>query len=161
MLDVETGVDETILQTHIGLSKAREMFSGLMDKVVAGSLRVVDRRKDAVALVPAAAMDQLLAAAYPFKPEVYFDGESGVALWLPELAVGAEGEGLEDAQEALVNAVLDYVASWEEELRRAPNHAARFGWVYRVELAEQPDRIRQMLFADNEAPDLRRAPSFL
>lgn len=159
---METTMDEPIqLQTHIGLSKARGMISSLMDKVVAGSLRVISRRKDAVALVPVEAMGQLLAQAYPFHPEAYFDGESGVALWLPELAVGAEGENLEDAQDALVSAVLDYVTTWEEELRRAPNHAARFGWVYRVELAERPDRIRRMLFADSEASDIRRAPSFL
>lgn len=143
------------LQTHIGLSKARGMISSLMDKVVAGSLRVISRRKEAVALVPAEAMEQLLAQAYPFHPEAYFDGESGVALWLPELAVGAEGDDLEEAQDALVNAVLNYVASWEEELQRAPNHAERFGWVYRVELAEQPDRIRRMLFSDGEASDIR------
>lgn len=149
------------LQTHIGLTNARKMISGLMDIVSAGGLRVISRRKEAVAMVPAQALEQLLAEAYPFKPEAYVDGESGVALWLPELAVGAEGDDLEEAQDALVDAVLDYVASWEEELRRAPNHAARFGWVYRVELAERPENIRRLLFNDHEAPDVRRAPSFL
>jgi hypothetical protein len=159
---MEAMMEEAVqLETHIGLTRARQGIHGLMDKVAAGSLRVISRRKEAVALVPAGAMEHLLAQAYPFRPEVYFDGESGVALWLPELAVGGEGDDLDDAQDALVSAVLDYVASWEEELRRAPNHAARFGWVYRVELAEQPDAIRRMLFADSEAPDIRRAPSFL
>ena len=129
--------DAVQLQTHIGLTRAREGIAGLMDKVAAGNLRVISRRKEAVALVPAEAMEHLLAQAYPFHPD------------------------LDDAQDALVSAVLDYVASWEEELRRAPSHAARFGWVYRVELAEQPDAIRRMIFANSEAPDVRRAPSFL
>ncbi len=162
MPDMEAAMEDAAqLQTHIGLTQARQGIHELMTKVAAGGLRVISRRKEAVAMVPAEAMEHLLAEAYPFKPEAYFDGESGVALWLPELGVGAEGDDLDDAQDALVSAVLDYVESWEEELRRAPNHAARFGWVYRVELAEQPDAIRRMLFSDSETPDVRRSPSFL
>ena len=161
MRGMEGTIEEVELRTHIGLTHARKMISGLMDSVLAGGLRVINRRQESVALVSAKALEQLLAEAYRFHPEVYFDGESGVALWLPELGVGAEADDLPEAQDALVGAVLDYVASWEEELRRAPNHAARFGWVYRIELAEQRDAIRLMLFADDEAPHIRAAPSFL
>jgi len=149
------------LETHLGVSKARRMLSDLLDKVHSGGLRVIDRREASVALVDAEMMDFVLARAFPFNPEVYFGEESGVAIWLPELEVFGEGEDLEGAQEALLDAVLDYVPLWEEELRRAPNHVQRFGWVYRIQLAERPERIREMLFEEREATNLRPTPSLL
>jgi hypothetical protein len=148
------------LDTHIGLSKARDGLSPLVDNVISGSLRVIHRRRDSVALVRTEDLEKVLAHAFPFNPEVYF-AEDSVAVWLPELALGGEGDDLAGAQEALLDAVLDYVASWEEELRRVSNHAARYGWVYRVLLAESRDAIRDLLFGEREASNLRTAPSFL
>jgi hypothetical protein len=158
------GMGETLsLETHVGLSKARSMLSRLIDRVAGGNLLVIERRgrDESVALVDAEAMEWVLARAFPFSPEVYFDGESGVAIWLPELGVGAEGDDLDSAEQGLIAAVLDYVASWEEDLRKAPNHANALGWVYRIQLAEHPKRIRDLIFEDREAPDLRPAPSLL
>lgn len=152
---------ETVeLDTHIGISKARDGLSPLVDNVISGSLRVIQRRRDSVALVRAEELEKVLADAFPFNPEVYF-GEDNVAVWLPELAVGGEGDDLASAQDALLDAVLDYVATWEDELRRVPNHAARYGWVYRILLAERRDAIRDLLFRERETSNLRRAPSFL
>ena len=155
-------MDEALsLETHMGLTKARSTLSGLIDKVAGGNLRVIQRRDESVALVDAEALEWVLARAFPFSPEVYFEGESGAAIWLPELGVGAEGDDLDSAEEELVAAVLDYVAAWEEDLRKAPNHADALGWVYRIQLAEHPKRIRDLIFEDREAPNLRRAPSLL
>lgn len=152
---------ETVeLDTHIGISKARDGLSPLVDNVISGNLRVIQRRRDSVALVRAEELEKVLAHAFPFNPEVYF-GEDNVAVWLPELAVGGEGDDLASAQDALLDAVLDYVATWEDELRRVPNHAARYGWVYRILLAERRDAIRDLLFGERETSNLRRAPSFL
>lgn len=149
-----------VLESRINVSKARERLSPIMDDVLGGRLRVINRRRDSVALVRVDDLEKLLALAFPFEPEVYFE-EDGVAIWLPELAVGGEGDRLDSAEEALLDAVLDYVSSWEEELKRTPDHARRYGWVYRVLLADRPDRIREMLFGDREAADIRRTPSFL
>jgi hypothetical protein len=145
---------------HVGASKARGSLSSLIDEVLGGRLRVIDRRRDSVVLIGTDEMERLLALAFPFAPEVYF-GQGTVAVWLPELAVGGEGDDLEGAQEALLEGVIDYAATWEEELRRSPDHARRRGWVYRVQLAGTPERIRRMLFEDHEASELRPAPSLL
>jgi hypothetical protein len=149
------------LETHIGLSRARDGLSPLVDSVISGNLRVIQRPRDSgVALVRAEELEKVLSRVYAFNPEVYF-GEDNVAVWLPELAIGGEGDDLAGAQEALLDAVLNYVATWEEELRRVPNHAARYGWVYRILLAERRDAIRDLLFGEREASNLRTAPSFL
>jgi hypothetical protein len=154
-------MEETLsLETHFRLSKARSMLSGLVDGVQTG-VRVIERRRDSVALIDAKMLERLLAESFPFQPEVYFDGDSGAAIWLPGLEVFGEADDFEGAVDALVRSILGYVALWEEELRVAPSHRDKWGWVYRVQLAERPERIREMLFEEHEAPDLRRASGVL
>jgi hypothetical protein len=148
---------------RFGLADARKMLSALLAWVSSGSGNVVviePRGKRAAVLVDAEEQAQVLARAFPFSPEVFFHDDS-VAVWLPELAVFGQGETLDEAKEDLVDAVLDYADSWyDENLRAAPMHAARAGWLQRIRLAG-PDRVPQVLFNDDEAADVRRAPSVL
>lgn len=130
-------------------SDARREFSSVYDRVSRdGAIVVVERRgSPAVAMVP---LDQLradLAALYRFASEVLFEDDGSVSIWLPELAVYGRGDDLDDAIDDLLDEVEDYVEDWHDHLRHAPNHAARIGWVRRIELAEDRDELRRMLFA--------------
>jgi hypothetical protein len=148
---------------RFGLAEARKMLSALLAWVSSGrgNLIVIEPRgKRAAVLVDAEEHAGLLAKAFPFAPEVFFHDDS-VAIWLPELAVFGEGVNLDEAKEDLVDAVLDYAESWySDNLRAAPLHAERAGWLQRIRLAG-PDRVAGVLFNDDEAPDLRRAPAVL
>jgi hypothetical protein len=148
---------------RFGLADARKMLSALLAWVSSGSGNVVviePRGKPAVALVDVREQEALLAKAFPFSPEVYFHDDS-VAIWLPELAVFGEGADLQEAKDDLVDAVLDYADSWyEDNLKSAPLHAARAGWLQRIRLAGS-DEIAKVLFNDDEAADVRRASPVL
>ncbi|MGH8931392.1 MAG: hypothetical protein ACRDZO_12390 [Egibacteraceae bacterium] len=129
-------------------SDARREFSSVYDRVSGdGAIVVVQRRgSPAVVMVP---LDQLradLAALYPFASEVLFEDDGSVSVWLPELTVYGRGADLDDAIDDLADEVEDYVEDWYARLRHAPNHAARIGWVRRIELAEDRDELRRMLF---------------
>ncbi|MGH2681779.1 MAG: hypothetical protein ACRDIX_00925 [Actinomycetota bacterium] len=150
------------LNTHFGVAAARQMLADLLDRVLSGNIAVIERRGEkGVALVDAREHDRLLARAFPFSPQVYFE-EAGTSIWLPELAVFGQGSDLDEAMDDLVLAVIDYVEAWqEEELNRAPNHEARSGWVHRIQLADRPEAIRQLLIDQDEASDLQAAPPVL
>jgi hypothetical protein len=151
------------LNTHFGFAVARRMLAALLDRVLSGNVAVIERRgARPVVLVDAQAHDKLLAQAFPFNPEVYFEDEGTVSIWLPELGVFGEGDNLDEAMDELVASVLDYVEAWQESgLNRAPNHEARSGWVHRIQLADRPDAIRQLLFDQSEPSDVRGASPVL
>lgn len=153
---------ELRLNTHFGVAAARRMLAGLLDRVLSGNIAVIERRGGrSVVLVDAREHDRLLAEAFPFSPQVYFE-DSGVSVWLPEVGVYGEGKNLDEAMDDLVVAVVDYVEAWQENsLNRAPNHEARSGWVHRIQLADRPDEIRRLLFDQSETSDLPGASSVL
>lgn len=129
-------------------SEARAQLSTLVDDAEKGIVSVVNRRGSRpVVVVDLFREAELLARAFPFTPQV-IPSEEGFWIWVPELAVGGEGEDLAEAEQATIAAVLDYAAAWCEGLGAAPNHAHRWGWVVRVQLADTPEGVRQLLFAD-------------
>jgi hypothetical protein len=90
---------------------------------------------------------QTWAALYPLSPSVRL-GEESVYIWLPELALYAEGKDFEEASWDLVDEVLDYVRDWEAAgLDDAPNHAARRPWVRRIQLIGMSrEKVYRILF---------------
>jgi hypothetical protein len=131
-----------------GFSEARAHLSTLVNDAEKGVVSVVTRRGSRpVVVVDLFREAELLARAFPFAPQV-IPSEEGVWIWVPELAVGGEGEDLPEAEQATVAAVLDYAAAWCDGLGAAPNHAHRWGWVARVQLADTPEGVHQLLFAD-------------
>src|SRR5215217_1558543 len=127
-------------------SEARAQLSALVDDAEKGVVSVVNRRgSPPVLVVDLARQAEALARAFPFAPEVIV-GEDGVSIWVPELGVGGEGRDLTEAEQATAAVVLDYAVAWVEGLKAAPNHAQRWGWVARVQLADTPEGIHKLLF---------------
>ena len=69
-----------------------------------------------------------------------------MSIWLPEFDLYSDGESFDAASWGLVEEALEYVREWEIDLRFAPNHARREGWVRRLELAAVPERAYGVLF---------------
>jgi hypothetical protein len=135
--------------TRIGISEAARSLGSLADDVAAGHVRVIERRGGPKMVLTSLALQrEMLGRCYGFHPEVLSGSAGGVSIWLPELAVYGQGESLDDAESDLVQAVLDYVEDWHDMLQFAPNHAARSGYVLRIDLAESPAQVRQILFPE-------------
>jgi len=96
-------------------------------------------------LAGAAEIAELLAAAFPFAPQVFAE-KTGVEIWLPELEVYGQGSTLAEAQDDLIEAALDFVDAWEAELRAAPNPRGKSGHARRLQLAHDRARVAEVLF---------------
>ena len=132
------------------MSEARKDFSNLVERASRGEWQLVGRRaRVEVVLAGAAEIAELLAAAFPFAPEVFVE-KSGVEIWLPELEVYGRGGTLAEAQDDLVEAALDFVDAWEAELRAAPNQRHKGGHARRVQLAHDQGRVAEVLFGSSE-----------
>lgn len=128
------------------ISQARPKLSPLLDQVEQGDVAVIERRGFKALVVRLDDEQELLARCYGFTPEVRMDPSGAAHIWLPELKLNAQGASLDEAEEDLVVAALDYVEDWLGFLRKAPNHADRAGYVQRLRLAGDPEQVRDMLF---------------
>jgi hypothetical protein len=73
-------------------------------------------------------------------------GRVGVKIVLHEgPPITGEGENLAAAIRALLQNALDYIARWEHELRFDLDHERYWGWVYRLLIAGDDERIRSTL----------------
>ena len=128
-------------------SEARSNLKKVYDDVVRGNVALIKRRGSRpVAVWDVAEAAELLAELFPMDPQVSF-GDGHVAMWLPNLPVHAEGRDFDEAAESLVDALLDYVQLWEEELRHAPNHALNRRYVRQVQLCGgDREQVHRLLF---------------
>ena len=138
------------------MTEARRQLPTLLDKVRGGRWQLIGRRGRPEAVVAdAAQLAELLGACCPFAPEVFIeDGEVGI--YLAELDVHGVGATLEEAEDDLIEAALEYVEDWEDHLYAAPNHRAKVGHVRRLELAGDDAGVRGVLFGEPCAETPRR-----
>lgn len=131
----------------LAFHKAKAGLSGVYDSVEQAGLRVVGRRKSApIALVRRDELVDLYAREHPFTTRMTRSGDR-VSIWLDEFDIYGQGLSIPEAVEDLIDEVEEYVAHWEAELRHAPNHASRTGWVRRIQLAgDDRTEIRQAIF---------------
>jgi prevent-host-death family protein len=136
------------------MAEARRQLPALLDKVRDGHWQLIGRRGRPEAVVAnAAQLAELLAASYPFAPEVFIeDGEVGI--YLAELDVHGVGADIQEAEDDALAAALEYVEDWVDHLHAAPNHRLRSGHVRRLELAADAEEARRVLFGEpfGEAP---------
>lgn len=123
-------------------------MSRLANEVERGEPLVIERRSSRFFMCSVEEVQDALRCCYRFSPEVFFNDDDSVAIWLPELGLHGEGGTLEEAQDDLLDAVCEYIEAWQESLRHAPNHAARRGWVRRLQLAEGDDGLRAVVFGE-------------
>jgi antitoxin of RelE/RelB toxin-antitoxin system len=132
---------------HFAFSEARSKLKHVYDDVERGNVAVIERRGSKPAVVwDRDDLAALLAERFPMDPQVSFD-DGSVAMWLPNLPVHAEGASFDEAAEVLIDALGDYAELWEDQLRHAPNHKAKRGWILQVQLCgNDRDQIRRLLF---------------
>ena len=136
------------------MAEARRQLPALLDKVRDGHWQFIGRRGRPEAVVAnAAQLAELLAASYPFAPEVFIEDDE-VGIYLTELDVHGVGANLQEAEDDVLAAALEYVEDWVDHLHAAPNHRAKAGHVRRLELAGDTEGARRMLFGEpsGEAP---------
>jgi prevent-host-death family protein len=137
------------------MTEARRQLPALLDKVRDGRWQLIGRRgRPEAVIADAAQMAELLRACYPFSPEVFVEQDE-VGIYLTELEVHGTGATLQDAEDDLLEAALDYVEDWEDHLKAAPNHRGNVGYVRRLELAGDAAGVRSVLFGEPPA----QAPS--
>jgi len=82
------------------ISQARPKLSPLLDQVEQGDVAVIERRGFKALVVRLEDEQELLARCYGFTPQVRMDPSGAAHIWLPELALNAQGASLDDAEEA-------------------------------------------------------------
>lgn len=132
------------------ITEAREKFSAIYDRSRDGAVTRIHRQGDpSIAVVPAERLVEALAVLAPLPAEVSFS-EHGVAAWLANAPVHAQGADIDQAARNLVGALRDYAELWEDELHAAPNHQDRWAIIARVQLLGDEELIRVM-FEDDPA----------
>jgi len=136
------------------MTEARRQLPALLDKVRNGRWQLIGRRGRPEAVVAdAAQLAELLGACCPFSPEVFIEADE-VGIYLTGLEVHGVGATLQEAEDDLLEAALEYVEDWEDHLYAAPNHRGNMGYVRRIELAGDAAGVRRVLFGEpsEEAP---------
>ncbi|HEU0132711.1 MAG TPA: hypothetical protein VFQ85_17140 [Mycobacteriales bacterium] len=123
--------------------ESRERFATLLAGA-AEAAQGVRRGEEEYAVVDADQLAADLARVWPFAPEVLYEA-GGVAVWLPELAVYGRGADLDAATADLLAELRVYADEWQAELRFAPNHRDRIGWVRRIQLARDDAALSGLL----------------
>jgi len=133
------------------MTEARRQLPALLENARSGRWQLIGRRgRPEVVVAGAVQLAELLGACCPFTPEVFIEkGEVGI--YLAELDVHGVGATLEEAEDDLIDAALEYVEDWEDHLHAAPNHRGRVGHVRRLELAGDAAELHRVLFGELSA----------
>lgn len=127
--------------------EARDHLRAVLDAAEQGDA-VVLRRDEPLVLLRRDVLDADLAARYPIEPQVSFT-TVGVAMWIDGMPVHAEAGTYDEAEDAFLDALVDYASLWIEELRHAPNHRQHAGRVRRVAIyAGDREELRRAVFGD-------------
>ncbi len=105
----------------------------------------ISRRRSTYCWVDATDLEARLRGRFPFTTQVIFGEDGSVSLWIPELAIYASAATYEKALTDLVEECAVYVDEWEADLRFAPNHRAREGWVRRLQVLPDDEARTQAL----------------
>jgi hypothetical protein len=127
--------------------EARDHFSGLLDEAEKGGVAVV-RRDLPFVVVRRDLYDDVLAGRAPFDVRSSVHG-SQVSFWLDSVPIHAIGNGLDEAEDEFLGALIDYAELWLSELRHAPNHRTNAPLVQRIVMyAGDRDELRRVVFGD-------------
>lgn len=128
--------------------EARDHFREVLDTAENGNVAVV-RRATPVVVVMRDALDEALRVTAPLEVRsAVKDGQ--VVFWLEDAPVLASGADLDSAEDAFLEALVDYAELWFDELRDAPNHRQNKFLALRVAaFAGDLDELRQVVFGDD------------
>jgi hypothetical protein len=145
-----------MIGTTLQFTQAKARLSDVYDEVEQRlGVRVIARQKShPVAIVRRDELARLLEERFPFSTRMSRASDGTVSVWLNEFDIFGRGKEIADAVDDLLDEVEQYVDEWEETLHHAPNHARRAWWVRRVQLAEDRDDLRNIIFP---IPEVGRA----
>ncbi len=127
----------------------RDHQKPVLEQVEKGGVSVL-RRSEALVILRRQMIDPILAREAKFLVKSSVDTDQ-VALWLEEIPVHAVGVDLDEAEEGLLDALIDYADLWTKELRHAPNHAKNEVLVTRIAMfAGDREELRQVVFSEAE-----------
>jgi predicted RNase H-like HicB family nuclease len=139
---------ETVMSSQVeyrSARDAREHFKDILDAADDGRPATVTRDARRVAAVDADRLVHFLTRVRPSGAEVVAEND-GWSIFIPGLPVAADGTTLDEATEAMIDALRDYVEEWADHLRLAPNHAENWGLVQIVALSSD-EQLRNWLLA--------------
>ncbi|MQY26658.1 prevent-host-death protein [Nocardia aurantia] len=134
------------VQRYDSMVSARGRFSELLDIAEEGNVAVISRKGKDSALVQVGRLRWLLAHIIsPHEPQVVRENGNWVA-YLPGLPLAVEEPDFETATTALIEAMREYTADWQDHLHAAVNHSGNVDFVQFVELSTD-DQLREWLTA--------------
>jgi len=148
---------KTVRISQIGIRfksrEARDQWGYILNIAEDGSLPIVQHerigRREPVVLVRRDVLNKALRGVGR-KPILSSVHEGSVSLWIDGVPVHAIGKTLDEAEEAFVEALLDYADLWMKELKHAPNHQGNWAWVQLAMLfASEPELLRSELFPND------------
>lgn len=130
--------------------EARDQWGFMLNVAEEGLLPIVQHERighrEPVVLVRRDVLKKALKGVER-KPILSSVHEGSVSLWIDGVPVHAIGRTLDEAEEAFVEALLDYTELWMAELKHAPNHQQNWAWVQLAMLfASEPELLRSELF---------------
>ncbi|MFE3753652.1 prevent-host-death protein [Nocardia tengchongensis] len=136
----------TSVERFNSMNSAREHFAKMLTVAEAGNVAVVSRKGKDSALVEVGRLRWLLSHIIRVhEPQVVRENENWVA-YLPGLPLAVEESDLDTAVDALIEAMREYTADWQDHLHAAVNHRQNVDFVQFVELSTD-EQLREWLTA--------------
>ncbi|WP_067884241.1 hypothetical protein [Nocardia vaccinii] len=136
----------TSVTRYDSMKNARDHFSQMLTTAEEGNVAVVSRQGKVSALVEIGRLRLLLAHIIrPHDPQVVRENGNWVA-YLPGLPLAVEEPDLDTAITALIEAMREYAADWQDHLHSALNHRGNTDFVQFVELSTD-EQLREWLTA--------------
>lgn len=131
-----------------GSRDARDHLKDVLDQAESGGVVVIRRRSPVVVISRDAALDALRAAApVPVLSSVV---AGQFSFWVDGAPIHASGDDLDRAEEAFLDALVDYAQLWFDQLSSAPNHTQHQRLALLVAMcAADRDQLRLVIFGDD------------
>jgi hypothetical protein len=136
----------TSVTRYDSMKNARDHFSQMLTTAEEGNVAVVSRQGKVSALLEVGRLRLLLAhIIHPHDPQAVRENGNWV-VYLPGLPLAVEEPDLDTAIAALIEAMREYAADWQDHLHSALNHRDNTDFVQFVELSSD-EQLREWLTA--------------
>lgn len=124
-------------------SDARAHLKDLLDAAEKGYVATVRRGSATSAFIDVRRLRRALASVLPSRAQVVSEA-GGWSVFLPGLAVAADGASFDEAVDEMVDALREYAEDWQERLADSPNHRDNWGLVQLISFSDD-DQLHDWL----------------